>query len=141
MSGVPTSDSIRTIVTECGIAYTPRGAGQRSLRSTLQTGKPSTWGRQAGTLYTAHSEVREMRNAATVLGIIQDRGKRGLPLEDIYRQLFNPALYLRAYAHLYPNKGALTPGATAETVDGMTLAKIEALIDDLRHERFRWTPV
>ena len=36
-----------------------------------------------------------MRNAETVLGIIHDRGKRGLILEDLYRQLFNPDLYLR----------------------------------------------
>jgi group II intron reverse transcriptase/maturase len=82
-----------------------------------------------------------MRNAETVLTIMRERGKRGLPLERIYRLLYNPALYLRAYARLYPNKGALTPGSTPETVDGMTLAKIERLIDQLRHERFRWTPV
>ena len=47
------------------------------------------------------TEVREMRTAATVLNIIQERGKRGLPLEDLYRQLYNPDLYLRAYARLY----------------------------------------
>jgi len=82
-----------------------------------------------------------MRSAATVLGIIQDRGRRGLPLEDIYRQLYNPDLYLRAYGRLYANKGAMTPGATSETVDGMTLAKIETIIQDLRSERYRWTPV
>ncbi len=35
----------------------------------------------------------------------------------------------------------MTPGATAETVDAMSLQKIETLIDDLRHERYRWTPV
>jgi group II intron reverse transcriptase/maturase len=82
-----------------------------------------------------------MRDAETVLTIIQERGKRGLPLEDIYRQLYNPMLYLRAYAKLYPNDGAMTPGSTTETVDGMSLAKIEQLIDDIRHERYRWTPV
>jgi group II intron reverse transcriptase/maturase len=76
-----------------------------------------------------------------VLGVIQERGRRGLPLEDIYRQLYNPSLYLRAYARLYANEGAMTPGATKETVDGMSLAKIEAIIDALRHERYRWTPV
>jgi hypothetical protein len=37
-----------------------------------------------------------MRNAETVLGIIQERGRRGLPLEGIYRQLYNPELYLLA---------------------------------------------
>ncbi|NTU80801.1 MAG: maturase [Chloroflexales bacterium] len=82
-----------------------------------------------------------MRNAETVLSIIQDRGKRGLPLERLYRHLFNPDLYLRAYARLYPKAGAMTPGSTPETVDGMTRAKIDRLIADLRAERYRWTPV
>lgn len=82
-----------------------------------------------------------MRNAETILGIIQERGQRGLPLEDLYRQLYNPDLFLRAYARLYSNEGALTPGATSETADGMTLTKIEEIIDDLRHERIHWTPV
>jgi group II intron reverse transcriptase/maturase len=82
-----------------------------------------------------------MRSADTILGIIRERGKRGLPLEDIYRQLYNPNLYLLAYARLYANKGALTTGATSETVDAMSLRKIDRLIDDLRHERHRWTPV
>src|SRR6266702_1785968 len=83
----------------------------------------------------------QRRSAETVLAIIRERGKQGLPLEDIYRQLYNPLLYLRAYAKLYPNKGAMTPGSTTETVDGMSMQKIEQLIDDIRHERYRWTPV
>ena len=82
-----------------------------------------------------------MRNAETVLGVIRERGTRGQPLEDIYRQLFNRELYLKAYARLYSNKGAMTPGTTNETADGMSLAKIDKLIDALRYERFRWTPV
>ena len=69
------------------------------------------------------------------------RGKRGLPLEDIYRQLYNPHLYLRAYDRLRNNQGAMTPGTTGETVDGMSLAKIGTIIDAMRHERYRWTPV
>ena len=65
-------------------------------------------------------KVREMRTAETILNIIQDRGKRKLPLDDVYRQLFNPDMYLRAYAKLYRNDGAMTPGITEETVDGMS---------------------
>jgi group II intron reverse transcriptase/maturase len=86
-------------------------------------------------------EVREMRTAECVLGIIRERGTRGLPLEGLYRQLYNPLLYLAAYGRIYRNHGAMTPGTTAETVDGMSLAKIGAIIDALRHERYRWTPV
>jgi retron-type reverse transcriptase len=78
-----------------------------------------------------------MRSANQVLSIIQERGKRGLPLERVYRLLFNPALYLKAYGKIYRNEGALTPGSTEETVDGMSLSKIEAL----RYERLQWTPV
>jgi retron-type reverse transcriptase len=82
-----------------------------------------------------------MRCAETVLTIIRERGKRGVPLEDVYRMLYNPDLYLRAYARLYKNKGAMTQGATGETVDAMSLVKIERLITDVRYERHRWTPV
>jgi hypothetical protein len=56
-----------------------------------------------------------MQNAATVLNVIRHRGQQGLPLQRLYRQLTNPDLYRRAYARLYRNAGALTPGATAET--------------------------
>src|SRR6266702_2401857 len=82
-----------------------------------------------------------MRSAETVLGSIRARGKRGLPLGDLYRQLYTPALYLRADARLSTNHGAMTPGSTRETVDAMSLATIATRIDDLRHERYRWTPV
>ena len=81
-----------------------------------------------------------MRNADTVLTIIRERGKKQLPLERSYRLLYNTERYLRAYARLYPKKGAMTRGITTETVDQMSQAKIERLIDAIRHERFSWTP-
>jgi len=83
-----------------------------------------------------------MRTAETVLQVIRDRGKRGLLLEeDVYRQLYNPNLYLLAYSRIYKNDGALTQGVTKETADGMSMKKIETIIEQLRYERFRWTPV
>jgi len=82
-----------------------------------------------------------MQSAATVLDVLRERGRRGLPLDELYRQLFNPQLYLLAYGRIYSNKGAMTPGADAETADGMTLGKIERIIDALRHERYRFKPV
>jgi group II intron reverse transcriptase/maturase len=82
-----------------------------------------------------------MQNADTKLAIIGDRGRRGLPLENVYRQLYCQDLYLRAYGRLYRNEGAMTEGVTDETVDGMSQRKIETIIELLRNERFRWTPV
>jgi len=86
-------------------------------------------------------EVREMRSADQCLSIIRTRGERRLPIEDLYRQLFNPEFYLQAYGKIYRNDGAMTPGTTTETVDGMSLAKIRDIIDALRFERYRWSPV
>ena len=60
-----------------------------------------------------------MQDAETVLNVIRKRGERGLPLENIYRLLYNRNLYLRAYGRIYSNQGATTKGITAETVDGM----------------------
>lgn len=81
-----------------------------------------------------------MRSAETCLAIIKTRGERRLPIDDLYRQLFNPEFYLQAYGKIYRNAGAMTPGITPETVDGMSLQKIEAMIDALRSERYRWPP-
>jgi group II intron reverse transcriptase/maturase len=82
-----------------------------------------------------------MQSAATVLGVLRERGRRGLPLEELYRQLFNPQLYLLAYGRIYANQGAMTPGVTQETVDGMSQAKIGRITDAIRHERYRFSPV
>ena len=82
-----------------------------------------------------------MQSAETVLGVLRERGRRGLPCEELYRQLFNPQLYLLAYGRIYSNKGAMTPGVTEETVDGMSLGKIGRIIDAMRHERYRFSPV
>ena len=76
-----------------------------------------------------------------MLDIIRRRGEKGLPIERLYRQLFNPQLYLLAYGRIYANTGAMTPGVTGETADGMSLAKIGAIIAALRDERYRWRPV
>jgi retron-type reverse transcriptase len=82
-----------------------------------------------------------MQSAETVLGVIRERGRKGLPCEELYRQMFNPQLYLLAWGRIYSNKGAMTPGITGETPDGMSLARIGRVIDALRHERFRFRPV
>jgi len=82
-----------------------------------------------------------MQSAETVLDVIRKRGERGLPVERLYRQLFNPQLYLMAYGRIYSNHEPMTVGVTGETADGMSLEKIGTIIDALRGERYRWTPV
>ena len=82
-----------------------------------------------------------MRIAETILESIEDRGSRGLPNEEIYRHLYNPDLLLRAYGRIYKRPGATTQGITEETTDGMSMEKINSLIEKFRCECYQWTPV
>jgi hypothetical protein len=79
--------------------------------------------------------------AETVLNVLRERGRRGLPCTELYRQLFNPSLYELAHGRIYANHGAMTPGADGETADGMSPARTGRIIDALRHERYRFQPV
>lgn len=81
-----------------------------------------------------------MQATEVYLGLLRERGKRGLPLQRVYRQLFNRNLYLSAYGKVYRNAGALTPGTTDETADGMSLDTIDTIIEALRSERYHWHP-
>jgi group II intron reverse transcriptase/maturase len=78
-----------------------------------------------------------MQDTQVYLELIQERGRKGLPLERVYRQMFNRNLYLTAYGKIYRNTGAMTPGVTKETVDGMSEEKIDSIIEAMRYERYR----
>jgi retron-type reverse transcriptase len=86
-------------------------------------------------------EVCGMQSADAVLKVLRERGRRKLPLERLYRQLFNEQLFLVAYGRVYANDGAMTPGADGKTPDGMSLDTIREIIDRLRVERYRFTAV
>ena len=82
-----------------------------------------------------------MQEAAVVLSILRERGRKGLPLTQLYRQMFNKNLYLLAYGNIYSNQGAMTPGACDETADGMSEGKIDQIVAAMRGERYRFAPV
>jgi group II intron reverse transcriptase/maturase len=54
--------------------------------------------------------------------------------------MFNQDLYLLAYGNIYSNKGAMTPGASEETADGMSEEKIEQIVGLMRNETYRFSP-
>ena len=82
-----------------------------------------------------------MQDAGTVLAVLRERGRKGLPCDELYRQMFNKSLYLLAYGNIYANQGAMTPGSSDETADGMSEAKIGEIIAAIRGERYRLSPV
>jgi group II intron reverse transcriptase/maturase len=81
-----------------------------------------------------------MQTAKVVLGVLRDRGRKDLPCEQLYRQMFNRELYFLAYGKIYSNQGAMTPGASEETADGMSEGKIEQIIGLMRREKYRFAP-
>ena len=44
-----------------------------------------------------------MQSAETVVDVLRERGRRGLPCDE-RRQLFNPNLYLLAYGRIYSTR-------------------------------------
>src|SRR5215472_14603533 len=134
-----------------GIAYKTRVSRRRNPHSTRASsgkGQPMKMG-QSVLLIPAHregirkdlnTEVCEMQTTEVLLGLLRERGRRGLPIQRLYRQLFNPNLYLTAYGKIYRNAGAMTPGTTDETVDAMSLDKIQTIIRAIRTERYQWRP-
>ena len=53
----------------------------------------------------------EMLSADKYLSIVNERGKRSLPLKRVYRNMRQRGLFYKAYENLYSNAGATTPGS------------------------------
>src|SRR5271165_1338642 len=81
-----------------------------------------------------------MQTAEVVLGVLRERGRKGLSGTQLYRQMFNRDLYLLAYGNIYSNQGAMTPGTGEETADGMSEEKIDQIIEAMRREKYRFSP-
>lgn len=82
-----------------------------------------------------------MLNAQKYLEIASKRGKANQEINRVYRMLKCKDLYLIAYGKLSSNQGALTPGIDPEdTVDGMSLKRIDAIIEKLGKGCYEWKP-
>src|SRR5215471_15809024 len=75
-----------------------------------------------------------------VVGILADRGKRGLPVERVYRHLWREDVLIEAYARIGKNDGATTPGIDSATVDGMGLDRIRRISQVLQANDWHWSP-
>src|SRR3989449_11537138 len=82
----------------------------------------------------------KLQTTEALLGLLRERGKRGLPFQRIYRQVYNTNLYLTAYGRIYRNAGSMTPGVTEETADGTSLETFDTITQALRQERYQWQP-
>jgi group II intron reverse transcriptase/maturase len=61
--------------------------------------------------------------------------------KDIFRILRKDDIWIAAYENLKGNKGALTPGSTPETMDGMSLERLKRLRDSVYSEKYTFKNV
>lgn len=72
------------------------------------------------------------------LGKISETGKR---VNGLFRLLENPTLWLQAYAKIYANKGAVTPGIDGKSLDGFSEERVLRIIKQLKEGRYSFQPV
>ncbi|MEL6308589.1 MAG: hypothetical protein AAFQ52_10645, partial [Chloroflexota bacterium] len=83
----------------------------------------------------------EMLLAENYLSVVNDRGKRKLPLTRVYRNMRKRGLFLKAYGKISQNVGATTTGTdTTDTIQGMSLERIDRIIEELRDGTYQWKP-
>ncbi len=61
--------------------------------------------------------------------------------KELFRILHKEDIWVAAYENIKSNKGALTPGSTKETLDGMSLTRLNNLRKKVLTERYRFKPV
>lgn len=83
-----------------------------------------------------------MRNPELVLNsLVQKSNNINFKYERLYRNLYNKEFFLLAYARLASKEGNMTKGIDHSTIDGMSMEKIEKLIELLKIEQYQPKPV
>ena len=75
-----------------------------------------------------------------VIQKLSEKDKRWIH-RDIFRILNKDDIWITAYENSKSNKGALTPGSTSETIDGMSLERLKRLQKKVRSEQYKFKPV
>lgn len=82
-----------------------------------------------------------MRSPNAVLDSLAKQSTReNYKFERIYRNLYNVKFYLMAYAKIYAKEGNMTQGVDEQNIDGMSLERIERLIESLKNCNYQPKP-
>lgn len=82
-----------------------------------------------------------MRNPENVLNSLSKHsGNLNYKFERLYRVLFNEEMFYVAYQNIYSKTGNMTAGADGKTIDGMSIDRVEQLIDSLKNETYQPNP-
>jgi group II intron reverse transcriptase/maturase len=82
-----------------------------------------------------------MEKSERVLKALSEHSKSSdYKFERLYRYLFCTDMYAMAYQRIYAKPGNMTPGTDGQTIDQMSLGRIEKLIEALRDESYQPQP-
>jgi group II intron reverse transcriptase/maturase len=82
-----------------------------------------------------------MRSPKVVLdNLAKQTTRENYIFQRLYRNLYNIEFYLTAYAKIYSKEGNMTEGADGQTIDGMSLERIEKLIEKLKDFSYQPKP-
>jgi group II intron reverse transcriptase/maturase len=83
-----------------------------------------------------------MRNPKVVLANLAGKSsEETYKYTRLYRNLYNPEFFYLAYQNIYAKPGNMTEGINHDTVDGMSLEKINNLIERLKDQTYQPNPV
>ena len=75
------------------------------------------------------------------LRAISEVARKGRRVKDLRRLMNHPDLWMQAYLNIQGNKGALTRGTTATTMDGYSPERAANLVELIRERRYKPHPV
>lgn len=82
-----------------------------------------------------------MRSPENVLKSLSEQAKnKEYRFERLYRNLYNPEFYLLAYQKIATSQGSMTAGTDGNTLNGMSMERIERIIASLRDHSYQPNP-
>ncbi|WP_154975141.1 reverse transcriptase domain-containing protein [Priestia megaterium] len=83
-----------------------------------------------------------MRSPNNVLNSLASKSNDSTyKFKRLYRNLYNPEFYYIAYQKMYAKEGNMTQGTDGKTIDGMSIKRIDNLIEALKTESYQPKPV
>lgn len=78
-----------------------------------------------------------MRNPEIILNTLCSHSRdKGYKYERLYRLFFNEQMFMVAYESIKSKPGNMTPGTDGKTIDGMSIERVNALINKLKDESY-----
>jgi group II intron reverse transcriptase/maturase len=75
------------------------------------------------------------------LEALADISKQGKRINGLFRLMEDPILWHEAYANIYANKGAITPGVDEVTLDGFSEERVASIMKQLKDGTYHFQPV